>query len=96
MSPSTLPLCYMLYIDQTAAPSPAAAAHPSTGTTHRTVGHKNQLVTLLNSYFQYFHINLNVTQHYLHVTLSTCDTDDLGPHLFVAQRNETHHQGAPC
>ena len=32
MSPSTLPLCY---IDQTAAPSPAAAAHPSTGSTHR-------------------------------------------------------------
>ena len=58
MSPSTLPLCY---IDQTAAPSPAAAAHPSTGSTHRTVGHENQLVTLLNSYF---HINLNVTRHY--------------------------------
>ena len=67
MSPSTLPLCY---IDQTAAPSPAAAAHPSTGSTHRTVGHKNQLVTLLNSYFL---INLNVTRHYLSVTLMILD-----------------------
>ena len=84
MSPSTLPLCY---IDQTAAPSPAAA-HPSTGSTHRTVGHKNQLVTLLNSYFL---INLNVTGHYLYVTLFTCETDDLGPHLLVTQRNETCH-----